>query len=91
MGKPNPYTRIEKIILGLIAESAVEEFFIYNNIKYNTSGKTRWYEEDRYDIGIGKYAIDVKANFLDLNSPYIITQYVNNPNKIEWLNKCWYH
>lgn len=88
MGKPNPYTRIEKIILGLIAESAVEKYFIDNNIEYNTSGKTKWYEEDRYDIGIGKYAIDVKSNFLDLNNPYIISQYVNNPNKIEWIKNC---
>ncbi len=89
MGKPNPYSRIEKIILGLIAENAVEQYLIDNNIPYDTTGKTRWYEEDRYDIGIGKYAVDVKANFIDIQSPFIQSQWNSLfESKDDWYNEC---
>ena len=89
MGKPNPYTRVEKIILGLIAENALEKYLIDNKIKYDISGKTKWYEEDRYDIGIKEYAIDVKANFLDLNSNYIQNKFSNTElTKFDWFTKC---
>jgi hypothetical protein len=89
MGKPNPYTRMEKIILGLIAEKALEEYLISNKIKYETKGKTKWHEVDRYDIGIKEYAIDVKANFIDLNSTYIQNK-LNNlfSDKHSWFLKC---
>ncbi|KAA6340378.1 hypothetical protein EZS27_011753 [termite gut metagenome] len=90
MGKPNPYSRLQKIILGIIAEKAFEGFLTKNNIDYETNGKTKWYEIDRYDIGIGGFAIDVKANFLDLNSPFIRSKQQNHlfDNKESWFLKC---
>ena len=78
MGKPNPYSRIEKILIGIIAENAVENYLRDCEIPYNEKGKTRWYEKDRYDIGIGNYAIDVKANFLDQKSSYIQQIFAKN-------------
>ena len=89
MGKPNPYSRIEKIILGLIAENAAEQYLIDNKIKYDTTGRTRWYEEDRYDIGLGDYAIDVKANYIDIQSPFIQNQWNSLfDTKENWYNGC---
>lgn len=88
MGKPNPYSRIQKILIGIIAENEVENYLIDYEIPYNEKGKTKWYEKDRYDIGIGNYAIDVKANFLDQKSNYIKQIFANNKDKINWLNTC---
>lgn len=88
MGKPNPYSRIEKILIGIIAESSVENYLLSNNIKYSESGKTRWYEIDRYDIGIGKHEIDVKSNFLNLTSPYIQQLFSRERDKLRWLQTC---
>ena len=89
MGKPNPYNRIEKILIGLIAERAVEEYLTSINVKYETHGKTKWYEEDRYDLGISEYAVDVKSNFLDTSSPYIQSKYSNLfTNKLDWFLTC---
>jgi hypothetical protein len=89
MQKPNPYSRIQKIVLGIIAEKGFENFLKYNDINYETHGKTRWYEVDRYDIGISDYAVDVKANFLDLNSLFVQR---NLPTDIderkEWFLDC---
>ncbi len=89
MGKPNPYSRVEKIVLGIIAEKAIEKFLIDNKITYETHGKTKWYEEDRYDLGIKGYAIDVKSNFLDKKSQYIINK-LNSiiGSKEKWYLKC---
>lgn len=89
MGKPNPYTRIEKILLGIIAEAALEDYLDALEIKFETHGKTKWYEEDRYDIGINRYAIDVKSNFLDTSSQYIINKLTNLfDDKFNWFLKC---
>lgn len=89
MGKPNPYSRIQKIILGIIAEAALENYLISSEIEYETHGKTKWYEEDRYDIGIKGFAIDVKANFLDVRSPYIIKKLTNIfEDNLKWFLKC---
>lgn len=89
MGKPNPYSRIEKIMLGIIAELSIEKFLSDSKVKYETKGKTKWYEEDRYDIGLNGYAIDVKSNFLDLNSSYIINKLTNLfEDKKNWFLKC---
>tara|TARA_B100001248_G_scaffold255023_1_gene234234 strand:- start:94 stop:1125 length:1032 start_codon:yes stop_codon:yes gene_type:complete len=88
LGKPNPYSRIEKILIGIIAELAVENYLKASEISYDEKGKTRWYEKDRYDIGIGNYAVDVKANFLDLNSNYIQKIFSENNIRHQWLNKC---
>ncbi len=89
MGKPNPYSRVEKILLGIIAENALEKYLLDNGISYETQGKTKWYEVDRYDIGIKGYAVDVKSSFLDLNTKYISSR-LNNLfiNKHEWFLKC---
>lgn len=89
MGKPNPYTRLQKIIIGIIAENALEYYLIDNGIPYETNGKTKWYEEDRYDIGINDYALDVKASFLDLNSEFIIRR-LNDMfvDKYDWFVNC---
>ena len=89
MGKPNPYSRIEKIILGIIAEAAIEKYLKSTKVDFETHGKTKWYETDRYDIGINGFALDVKSNFLDLNSPYIINKLTNIfDNKLKWFLKC---
>ena len=89
MGKSNPYSRIQKIILGIIAEEAFEQYLIDNNISYEKNGRTKWYEEDRYDIGIKKFVIDVKANFLDLNSAFIQSKISNLfEDKYTWFTKC---
>jgi len=89
LGSKNIYKRIEKISLGIMAELAVEQYLKDNKIRYNTKGRTKWYEEDRYDIGIGKYAIDVKANIIDVTTPKISRSYndlLSNPN--DWLSEC---
>ena len=89
MGKPNPYSRVEKILIGLIAEFAVENYLKDLNIKINITGKTKWYEEDRYDLGIGGYAIDVKGSFIDLNSQYHSSIFNNMFfNEFEWYTNC---
>jgi hypothetical protein len=89
MGKPNPYIRIEKILLGIIAELAIEEYLISSNIEFETNGKTKWHDVDRYDIGINGFAIDVKSNFLDLNSAYLNLKLPRNiKDKLDWFLKC---
>jgi hypothetical protein len=89
MGKPNPYSRIEKIILGIIAEAAIETYLKETNVEYETLGKTKWYEVDRYDIGINGFAIDVKSNFLDLSTQYISNKIKDLFNdKFNWFLKC---
>jgi len=89
LGSKNLYKRIEKISLGIVAELAVEQYLKDNKIPYSTKGRTKWYEEDRYDIGIGEYAIDVKANIIDVTIPKIARTYddlLRNPN--DWLSDC---
>lgn len=89
MGKPNPYSRIQKIMLGIIAEKAIEKYFLDNEVPFETNGKTKWYEVDRYDIGFNGYAIDVKSNFLDLTSSYIEKKLSNLfIEKLNWFLKC---
>jgi hypothetical protein len=88
MGKPNPYVRIKNITVGIIAEKAVEQYLIDNNITYDKSGRTRWYEKDRYDLGIGEYAIDVKANYVNNNLEKIKISKSFEKSIIEWYNKC---
>lgn len=89
MGKPNPYKRIEKILLGVAAESEFIDFLKSRKIKYDLTGRTRWYEADRYDIKINGTPIDVKANFLDLSTPHIQSKYDSLfLEKEEWFLKC---
>ncbi len=89
LGSKNIYKRIEKITLGIISELAVEQYLKDSKIQYSTKGRTKWYEEDRYDIGIGKHAIDIKANIIDVTTPKIARTYndlLSNPN--DWLSDC---
>lgn len=89
MGKPNPYSRLEKILLGIIAEKGVEKYLTDNQINFETSGKTKWYETDRYDLGINGYAIDVKANFVDLRTTYISAKLAKlKVDKLQWFFDC---
>lgn len=89
MGSNNLYKRIERITLGIVAELAFEQFLKDNHINYSIKGKTKWYEVDRYDIGIGDHAIDVKASIIDVETPKIARTYdelLSNPS--EWLKDC---
>ncbi len=91
MGKPNPYNRIEKILIGIIAEKAVESYLTHNAKNFETAGKTKWYEIDRYDLGIRGYSVDIKSNFLDTSSTHINNKYkkISNRNdKLAWFLKC---
>jgi len=89
MGKPNPYKRIEKILLGVAAENEFIEYLKKQHIKYELKGRTRWYEVDRYDIGINGTPVDIKANFLDLSSAHIQSKYDSLfMTKEEWFLKC---
>lgn len=44
MGKPNPYKRIEKILLGVAAENEFIEYLKTKHTKYELKGRTRWCE-----------------------------------------------
>ena len=89
MGKPNPYKRIEKILLGVAAENEFIDYLKSKHIKYELKGRTRWYEVDRYDIGINGTPVDIKANFLDLSSAHIQSKYDSLfQSKEEWFLKC---
>ncbi len=89
MGKPNPYSRIEKILVGLAAEQEFINYLDAKHIPYELKGRTRWYEVDRYDIGINGTPVDVKGNFLDLSSPHIQKKYDSLfMTKEEWFLKC---
>ena len=89
MGKPNPYKRIEKILLGVAAENEFIDYLKAKNIKYELKGRTRWYEADRYDIGINGTPVYIKANFLDLSSAHIQSKYDSLfQSKEEWFLKC---
>jgi len=89
MGKPNPYKRIEKILLGVAAEYEFIEYLKTQGIPYGLKGRTRWYEVDRYDIDINGTPVDVKANFLDLSTAHIQNKYNSLfLTKEEWFLKC---
>lgn len=89
MGKPNPYLRLQKIIIGIIAEKAVEKYLSSNNVSYETAGKTKWYQTDRYDIGINNFAVDIKSSFIDLDALYFVKEYIPNQNNCgDWFLKC---
>jgi hypothetical protein len=86
MQKPNPYVRMQNIIKGLIAENSFENYLKDENISFHQKGKTRWYNADRYDIGIDNYAIDVKSSFIDPNTKYYekkINEY--SDSKYDWI------
>ncbi len=88
MSTPNPYKRIERIYMGLLCEQAFESYLKEKKISYDASGKTRWYDADRYDIGINNCAIDLKSNFIDFNNPYIATKLSQEPDILNWFLDC---
>lgn len=87
MGKPNPYSRMQKIMIGVAAEVELQKYLESNRIKYGLKGQTKWYQVDRYDISINNVPIDVKANMLDLNNQYILDKIHDTPID-KWLLKC---
>jgi len=88
MGSANPYSRIEKIMLGIMAEYAIVDYLNKNEIKYDELGKTYWYQKDIYDVGIGNYKIDVKSCYLkpEKVDGKTIEEFRNN--NFEWLLGC---
>lgn len=81
MGKPNPYSRMQKILLGVAAEVDFQNFLKAQNIKFDLKGQTKWYQVDRYDISVKGKPIDVKANVLDDSTAFIegkMAQYDND-------------
>ena len=87
MGKPNPYTRMQKIMIGVAAEHEFVKYLESKGIQYDLSGRTRWYEVDRYDLSINGVPVDVKANMLDFRSPYIVDK-ISGTTIEQWLLKC---
>jgi len=88
MGKANPYTRMEKIILGKIAEQAVFEILKDLNINYDLLGQTTWYKIDQYDLAVSGHTVDIKSNFIDLTKSYYNNRRPSSVEKqIEWLLK----
>lgn len=90
MGKANPYDRIKKIVIGLVAQSAYEEWLKQNKIPYDQLGRTPWYEIDRYDIGIYGRKNDIKAFFLDITNPILQNRGIKrlSPQRTDWLLTC---
>lgn len=90
MGKPNPYKKILNILIGKVAENAVQEYLKESNILYDLKGSTKWYEIDIDDLEIHNYQIDVKSNFIDKNSAYIKRKKIDSKleAKLQWFMKC---
>jgi len=65
MGSPYFDKRLRRIVIGLAAESVFMDWLKENGIPHSLSGRTRWYEVDRYDIGIHGYRCDVKSLWTD--------------------------
>ena len=87
MGKADPYERLQKIMFGVAAELEFENYLNSKAIEYDLSGRTRWYEVDRYDLSINGVPVDVKSNLIDFSSPYIIRR-IKNTSIEKWLLKC---
>ena len=80
MGK-GPYDRIRNIIKGLIPQLAFEHLLHKHKIKYDKLGQTVWYKIDRYDIRLKKRRVDIKANFIGIDTPL-------SPKNKTWLLDC---
>ena len=90
MGKASPYARMEKIIVGKVAEESVFKIFDRERIKYDTKGKTKWYQIDQYDVAINEHPVDIKCNFIDLNNSYFLKRIPGNDDDIRtWI--CTFH
>ena len=65
LGKKNVYSRLSKIIVGVVAEQAIRAALNKTNIDFDSTGATKWYAVDRYDMGVRGKSIDIKAIFVD--------------------------
>ena len=90
MGKASPYKKIQNIVIGKAAESAVQEYLRKSGIPYDLEGSTKWYEIDIDDLEIHDHQIDVKSNFIDKNNAYIKRKRIKSEleAKLEWYSKC---
>ncbi len=88
MGKASPYVRMEKIIIGKVAEDSVLALLSEKSIACDTLGSTEWYRIDQYDVAIQGHAIDIKSNFIDLNNNYFIKRIPSIlEDKLRWILK----
>lgn len=65
LGKKNIYSRLNKIIVGVVAEQATIAALKKFKIDFDMKGSTDWYAVDRYDVGVNGKPIDIKAIFID--------------------------
>ena len=65
LGKKNIYSRLSKIIVGVVAEQATRAALESYDIEFDSAGATKWYAIDRYDMGVRGKAIDIKSIFVD--------------------------
>lgn len=65
LGKKNVYSRLSKIIVGVVAEQATRAALEKYRISFDSEGSTDWHAIDRYDLGVNGTSIDIKAVFLD--------------------------
>jgi hypothetical protein len=65
LGKKNIYSRLSKIIVGVVAEQATRAALESYKIEFDSAGATKWYAIDRYDMGVRGKAIDIKSIFVD--------------------------
>lgn len=88
MGKASPYSRMEKILLGKIAELAFFELLKEKNVAFDLLGQTKWYQIDQYDAAINGISVDIKSNFIDLSKDYFIRRSPSDmENKLDWILK----
>lgn len=74
LGKKNIYSRLSKIIVGVVAEEATRDSLKRIGIPFDSKGSTAWYAVDRYDMGINGKSIDIKAIFLDRDNRSQVTK-----------------
>ena len=65
LGKRNIYSRLSKIVVGVVAEQATKAALEHYDIKFDSAGATEWYAVDRYDLGVRGKSIDIKSIFVD--------------------------
>jgi hypothetical protein len=65
LGRKNVYSRLSKIIVGVVAEQAIMAALEKYEISFDSEGMTDWYSVDRYDLGVNGKSVDIKAIFLD--------------------------
>ncbi len=68
MGSASNYQRFMRIVVGEIAQSAIDTYLLELGINVSHNGKTKWYEIDKYDLSYGNYQFDSKATMVKSNS-----------------------